>query len=330
MQGGGKKRRLHVDVTTLMLTLLLLVSDSIVQANPTLPLLKCVSFNLLHGGVFSGLSGEAQDLDRRLELVVQELQTIQADIIGLQEASTNRERGNVAERLATQLGFHYVYTPASFRVFANERVNALAAWVMNLTEGPAIVSRFPIVSWTAHDLPRCDRWSDSRVLLIATLNTPWGALDVGSTHVSGNPCQTEAVAHVIRTQQNSAPLVLMGDFNAQEHAPAITLLTQKTGLIDTFRVANPLTPGLTVWQKVDASTPTVFRRVDYVFLLPGKAFPGRVHSSRVILNTPHRLPDGRTLWPSDHYGVLSEVEVFPSLLSAEKERGGRDAKPMLR
>jgi endonuclease/exonuclease/phosphatase family metal-dependent hydrolase len=309
--------------------LFLLVIGAVVQANSAPPL-KCISFNLLHGGVFSGITGETQDLDRRLTLVGEELRTIQADIIGLQEASTGRSRGNVAERLAMQLGFHYVYAPASFRVFASERANAFAAWVMNLTEGPAIISRFPIISWTAHDLPRCGRWTDPRILLTAEVQTPWGTMQVGSTHTSGDLCQTEAVASVIQKQQNSLPLLLMGDFNAPEHAPAITHLTEKLGLIDTFRLMNPTTPGLTVWQRVDASAPTVFRRVDYVFLLPGKAFPGKVLSSRVILNTPHRLPDGRTLWPSDHFGVLSEVAIFPAATTADHQQGGRGVSRMLR
>jgi endonuclease/exonuclease/phosphatase family metal-dependent hydrolase len=298
-------------VTVLLLALSPVLLGAVARASSAPPL-KFVSFNLLHGGVFSGLTGEAQDLDRRLTMVVEELQKVQADIIGVQEASTGRARGNVAERLAAQLGFHYVYAPASFRVFPSESANALAAWVMNLTEGPAIVSRFPIVASTSHDLPRCDRWTDPRVLLTAEIRTPWGALRIGSTHISGEPCQAEAIADVVGRQRNSIPLVLMGDFNAPEHAPAIMHLTRKAGLIDTFRLINPTTPGLTVWQRVNASAPTVRRRVDYIFFLPSKAFPGRVRASQVILNTPRRLPDGRTLWPSDHFGVLSEVEVFPS------------------
>jgi hypothetical protein len=40
--------------------------------------------------------------------------------------------------------------------------------------------------------------------------------------------------------------------------------------------------------------------------------PGRVRASRVVLDTPRRLEDGKILWPSDHYGVLAELEVFPS------------------
>jgi exonuclease III len=155
-------------------------------------------------------------------------------------------------------------------------------------------------------------------------------LQVGSTHTSGDPCQVEAVANVVQKQQNSMPLVLMGDFNALEHTPAIMHLTQKAGLIDTFRLVNPTTPGLTVWQRVNASAPTVRRRVDYVFLLPGKAFPGRVRASQVILNAPQLLPDGRTLWPSDHFGVLSEVEVFSSASTGDQETGGRSVGRMLR
>jgi hypothetical protein len=28
-----------------------------------------------------------------------------------------------------------------------------------------------------------------------------------------------------------------------------------------------------------------------------------------VLDHPGQLPDGRTLWPSDHYGVLAEVDI---------------------
>jgi hypothetical protein len=29
----------------------------------------------------------------------------------------------------------------------------------------------------------------------------------------------------------------------------------------------------------------------------------------VVLNTPAREPDGTTLWPSDHYGVLVDLDL---------------------
>jgi hypothetical protein len=34
-----------------------------------------------------------------------------------------------------------------------------------------------------------------------------------------------------------------------------------------------------------------------------------VLSSRVVLDKPERRRDGSTLWPSDHYGVLADVEL---------------------
>jgi hypothetical protein len=34
-----------------------------------------------------------------------------------------------------------------------------------------------------------------------------------------------------------------------------------------------------------------------------------VRESRVVLATPARRADGSTLWPSDHYGVLAELDL---------------------
>lgn len=298
-------------VAQLFLTTLFFVSLSSSVRAAAIPPLKCVTFNLLHGGVLSGLVGDAQDLDRRLDMVVEDLRVLEADIVGLQEASTSKGRGNVAERLAVQLGFHYVYAPAGFRFFSNEYVNALIAWVMNFTEGPAILSRFPITTWKVYDLPRCGRFTDPRVLLFAEVQIPWGRVLVCSTHISGDPCQAKRVAELIHELRGQFPVLLMGDFNALEDSSALAVLRQEAGLIDTFRELNPTVPGFTVWQQVSASVPTVHRRVDYLFLLPGTEFPERVRSSRVVLNTPRTLADGRTLWPSDHYGVLSEIELGP-------------------
>ena len=271
--------------------------------------LRCLTFNMLHGGVFSGLVGNAQELDRRFDILLEELRGFDVDVLGLQEASTGYGRGNVAERIAERLGFHFVYAPASFRLFASERLNRVTNLVMNLTEGPAIVSRFPIVSWQAYDLPRCGRFTDPRVLLCAELRTPWGVLPVCSTHTSGLPCHSESIVRITESRRGVLPLLLMGDFNAAEDSPAITALTRGAGFVDAFRLMNPGAAGRTVWQRVNVPHPTVFRRVDYLFLAPGKEVPGRVLSSRVVLNTPRQLSDGRVLWPSDHYGVLTEVQI---------------------
>ncbi len=277
-------------------------------AGPARPL-TVVTFNLFHGGPFSGLTGNAQHLEGRLEMAAVGLKDLHADIIGLQEASWSRQRGEVAARLAAQLGFQHVYAPASSRFFGNAGINRAIASLLNFTEGPAIVSRFPILGWHIDDLPRCGKLMDSRVLLSATLQTSWGRIQTFSAHTRSDPCQTRRVAELVRRSRSPLPALLMGDFNATPDSPAITALTREAGFTDAFHIANPTLPGFTVWQQVDAPAAMVRRRGDYIFLVPGTIVAGMVLSARVILNTPGRLPDGRPLWPSDHYGVLAELDI---------------------
>ena len=100
--------------------------------------LKVVTFNLLHGGPGSGLSGNDQALDRRLAIVARELRGLDPDVVALQESSIGSRRGNVAARLAAELGFHYVHVTTTSRVTPIGLINRLAAWLMDFGEGPAI------------------------------------------------------------------------------------------------------------------------------------------------------------------------------------------------
>jgi endonuclease/exonuclease/phosphatase family metal-dependent hydrolase len=286
--------------------------------------LRYVTFNLFHGGAFSGLNGNTHDLDARLGIVAEELRALEVDVIGLQEASAGRRRGNVAARLAAELGFQHVYAPANPRLFNSDGFSRAMGALLNFSEGPAILSRFPVVAWEGYALPRCGRVFESRRLVSATLGTPWGALRAFSAHTLGDVCQTQAVVDLVRARRGLLPSVLMGDFNAVEESEAIAALTRNAGFIDAFRTANPRQPGLTVWQRMDETAPTVRRRVDYLFVVPGETAKGRVLSSRLVLDAPRTLPDGRTLWPSDHYGVMADLDVL-ARPSAEAETGQRSA-----
>ena len=282
----------------------------------TPPRLRCVSFNLLHGGMSSGRRGTAQELHHRLALAVTELQRFNADIIALQEASTSKGRGNIAAQLAARLGLYVAYAPASCRIFPSPRLHKLVARAMNFTEGPALLSRFPLARWEVHELPRGGRITEPRVLLIAVLRTPWGLLRVASTHTSGVAVQHRTIAAHLHSQPRALPLLLMGDFNAVEDSEAMTTLTREGGFADAFRVVHPTAAGYTSDQALTTPIATVTQRIDYVFIASGTERPGRILSSQVILDTPHDLPDGRTLWPSDHYGVLADI-ALDSLVPAE-------------
>lgn len=301
--------------------------SALVLAQPTDPEaptpprpLRYLTLNVLHGGPWSGWFGNGGDLERRLDLVAEEIRALEVDVIGLQEASTSSDRGNVAERLAARLGFHWVYAPTTGRIFGSETVGRVVTALMNFSEGPAIISRLPIVAWAALELPRCGRVFEPRVLLHAELETPGGRLPVFSTHTRGDVCHTRPVAKLVRARRGRLPAVLMGDFNAAEDSPAVTALTGDAGFLDAYRLANPAAPGFTVWQRVDVPDRMVRRRVDYVFLVPGAAVPGRILGSRVVLDTPRRLENGAVLWPSDHYGVLAEIDVFPPAMATPHGR----------
>ena len=299
-----------------LLSLLGILVAPAVTAEPVRPL-RIVSYNILHGGVLSGLNGKDEDLEARLRISVDELRALDPDIIGLQEASTSRKRGNVAERLARELGYHHhAYAPTLFRFFTLEFVNRHVSWLFNFTEGPAVVSRFPIVASGFYGLPRCNGYFDPRVLLHTTVRTPWGDVGIASTHTSRGFCQAERVVQLMEERRGVYGSVLMGDFNAVEDSPGILRLTHQAGYVDAFRAVNPGEPGPTVFQAIRAPGPTVRRRVDFLFLVPGRVVPGRVLSSRVVLNAPRTQANGQTLWPSDHYGVLAELDLFPTFTSA--------------
>lgn len=289
------------------------------------PALRVLSYNVLHGGVLSGLTGKDENLEARLQIAAEGMRALDPDLMGVQEASLGRGRGNVAERLARALGLHYVFGPALFRIFPAEFINHQIAWLMNFSEGPAILSRFPIVASRVDDLPRCAGLFDPRVLVYATVRTPWGDLDVASVHTSRGFCEADRVVELMTGRRGPLPSVLVGDFNSREDSPGIRRVLQ-AGFVDAFRAANPAAAGLTTYQRVHQAVPTVFARVDYVFVLPGREVSGRVRQSRVVLNAPRRTEDGGVLWPSDHYGVLAELELFPPgpASASAAARGGRE------
>ncbi|MGH7393494.1 MAG: endonuclease/exonuclease/phosphatase family protein [Candidatus Rokuibacteriota bacterium] len=271
--------------------------------------LTVVTFNVFHGGPASGLWGDDQGLERRLAMTIETLRALDPDIVGLQEASAGWGRGNVAERLAAGLGLRHAWAPATSRVIVWP-FDRLLARMMNFDAGPAVLSRFPIAASEVHELPSCGAARfDPRVALAVQVDTPWGRLPVVSTHTSRDDCQVRRVGELAQARRGALPALVMGDFNSVETSPAIAALTNGAGFVDAFRAANPTAAGATVWQRVRAPGSTVFRRVDYVFVVPGRRVGVHVRASRVVLDTPAREPDGTTLWPSDHYGVLAELEL---------------------
>jgi endonuclease/exonuclease/phosphatase family metal-dependent hydrolase len=150
---------------------------------------------------------------------------------------------------------------------------------------------------------------------------------VFSTHTSGHACHARAVGALVRERRGELPGVLMGDLNAVESSEALATLAAEVRFLDAFRTRHPDAPGFTVYQPVTAPERRARRRVDYVLVVPGLAFPGVVVDSRVVLDAPGRLADGTLLWPSDHYGVLADLKVHPDGASSVAAQDGAHADP---
>jgi endonuclease/exonuclease/phosphatase family metal-dependent hydrolase len=266
--------------------------------------LRLITLNLLHGGPWSSFTGDDQQLEARLALIVPALRALGPDIVALQESPVTRRRGDVAARLAEALGLSHVQARATEHILPFRLLGRLIVGALGFVEGPAVLSRFPIVASQIHDLPHCRRWLDARVALQADVRTPAGDLAVFSTHTSRDDCQTRRVAELAAARDG--PTVVMGDFNTPETGLDVF---REHGLVDCFRAVRPDAPGLTVWQRIDAPSPTVQRRVDYVFARDGRALRTRAVSARVVLDAPERRDDGAVLWPSDHYGVFVELRL---------------------
>jgi hypothetical protein len=113
---------------------------------------------------------------------------------------------------------------------------------------------------------------------------------------------------------SGTPVVLSGDFNSPPDTTAHSAIVD-AGFTDTFSIANPTDPGFTSSQSIASPTATVRSRIDFVFARAGacasplSAGTGVLGSS-MIGNAP-LVTEGVSLWPSDHYGVVSELKPFP-------------------
>lgn len=275
--------------------------------------LRVLTYNLLHDGPWSGFFESGTHLTERLAMTIQELQRLQPDVIALQEASDSRKHGNVPQQIADALGYQMVFTPATEHVFGIGLLDRLITAAIGFREGPAILSRYPIAASEVYDLPRCRHRLDPRILLRTEIDAPDGPVQVFSTHTSrGDECQLQRVGELFGEHRGTGRAILMGDLNTGEQSPVLTGWQKEPGFIDVFRVANPGVSGGTVWQDIYVDWPTADRRVDFIFLFDGSHDRSPVvHSSHLAFDHPGYLPNGDALWPSDHRGVLADIEFVP-------------------
>jgi endonuclease/exonuclease/phosphatase family metal-dependent hydrolase len=165
--------------------------------------------------------------------------------------------------------------------------------------GTAILSRFPIRECTNTLLPR-NGDGEQRGLTLAVIDVRGVSLRFYNTHLhtasADRLLQTAEIARVLDAA-GSAPILLMGDFNARPTAPELEPI--QTRLVDAWRQAGKATPdnpdGLTSPARL-SGPPT--SRIDYIFV-----------SSAIIVDSVHVPLDAQTRAASDHYPVVANVSL---------------------
>jgi endonuclease/exonuclease/phosphatase family metal-dependent hydrolase len=243
------------------------------------------------------------------------------DVCGLQEVWAG-EGENQAATLASNLGMHWEWasSPEPQRWWA--RLPGCSAEV-----GNAILSRWPIRVAVEVPLPCAGSGDRSRNALACVIDSPHGRLPVVVTQLTAAPWDSAARREQVRTlaqlladsAREDLPPVLLGDLNAEPDSDEVRLLCgHKTApaapglvLVDAWRYAEDEAIPWT-WDRANPHVRTSMEpssRIDYV--LVGVAD----RSGRGHVRTARRIGAGPVggVWPSDHAGVLAELDTTPAI-----------------
>jgi endonuclease/exonuclease/phosphatase family metal-dependent hydrolase len=243
--------------------------------------------------------------ERRRPAIAATIRALDPDVVALQEVWGEPGGPNLAAELADELGHHHAF--------------ASRLSLDGVGFGNAVLSRWPITSSQATDLPAPPDADEQRLVLRADVDGPRGPFQVFSTHLNWRfdhsavrQDQVRAVAEAVAAARpRTYPPVLCGDFNAVPDSDEIRVLTGRAaGPVDglVFHDAWEVAGDGAGWTWSNANPYAALdlepdRRIDYVFVgWPKAGGAGHVTSCRVVGIDP---VDG--VVPSDHYGVLAEL-----------------------
>jgi len=248
---------------------------------------------------------------RRGPLLQEQVAALAPDVVALQEVDAGADGQNQAQELFGPMGYD-----VAFEAREGEYVG---------DPGLAVASRLPILQRRLIELPH------GGPCLAVRLDAPFGRFWFGSAvpmggwpHQEGQREDEVVALDAALTElasDDSLPPLLAGDFDATSDAASIRFLTglqslhrRSAGWVDAWAVAGEGSRGDT-WTSANPyaapfaaavfAQPVHSRRIDYVFV--GSPFLWKprvvVRSCRVVLTDPAEGP------PSDHYGVLADLEV---------------------
>lgn len=267
--------------------------------------LKVVTLNIWH---------RERDWNARLALLRRELRALAPDVVGLQEvlelSASDASARNQAQEVAHELGYEVAYS----------RAQTLGP---GLEFGNALLSRFPITSHDTVALAGAET-GESRSLLCARVNAPFGEVPVFVTHLNWKlhhgSVRLRQLTQIVDEIDARAPVggpyppILMGDFNAEPASDEIrwlrgfaTLSGRSIFFADAWAYGGDGGPGFTF----DRRNPNAARshepprRIDYIFVRgPDAKLRGEPLATKVVFDQPE---DG--VWASDHFGLYTELSL---------------------
>jgi len=252
----------------------------------------------------------SRDTPRRMQAIAAQLPVLEADVIGFQEVWT-RSAAQILLAGAERAGLHAHWdVPGSFR-----------------KSGLLVASRHPIErarfeAFALNGKPQRIQHSDyygGKGFVRLELKTPGGRIDVVNTHLHAQYTRAkddlyhghrvgQMVQLVLALQKITAPLVAVGDFNAQEETPEYAVLRGLSGLRDVAAELDHRQMTVLAENPYRRSVWNAQERIDYIFVRHG--VQTRVEPLVIKRVFDETLDfDGHAGTYSDHAGLVADVEI---------------------
>ena len=265
------------------------------------------------------LWGEQGPFAARWPGVESGLRALAPDVVLLQEVrQIAGALPNQAETLARALGHQHAFAVAT-------------EWGGG-QEGLAILSRHPFTDIAQISLPHATA-QEHRILLSASVQTPAGVVGVFTSHLNyrltdGQKREDQIVEAERQVAAHPARVKIWGgDFNAPPDADEIRWLRGLRSVVvdgaprrvyyqDAFLLRRPDEAGHT-WSATNRHTGALAwlepnRRIDYVFVSHmNRDGSGAVLGAELALDRP----DEAGVHPSDHFAVVADVQIAPTVVS---------------
>jgi endonuclease/exonuclease/phosphatase family metal-dependent hydrolase len=248
----------------------------------------------------------------RLEILAEQLRALDADLVLLQEAFAACDRSlATAPYLADALGLEVAFARA------RRKPRMVEGRELFSDSGLAILSRRPLIDATVVALP----WSPAdgeRIAQIGLVADAAGPILVVNTHLThlrdGAALRRAQLATIARHPwlgQAVAARLLCGDLNATLDDPELEPLVRGAlgwDVLDTYAAGGGGSPRETIDPRASLSGHAARPRcIDYILSLARTPVEQPAYArSAVVLNRPDALAG---LYPSDHFGVMTTLDV---------------------